>query len=48
MGVMNLLLNKFETLPIELAACDENITEQDYEDKSKEAFRQMVIEVDEN
>ena len=47
MGVMNLLQNKFETLQIELVACDGNISEQDYEDKIKEAFRQMGIEVDE-
>ena len=47
MGVMNLLQNKFETLEIELIACDGNISEQDYEDKIKEAFRQMGIELDE-
>lgn len=47
MGVMNLLQNKFETLQIELIACDGNISEQDYEDKIKEAFRQMGIELDE-
>lgn len=47
MGVMNLLQNKFETLQIELIACDGNMSEQDYEDKIKEAFRQMGIELDE-
>lgn len=47
MGVMNLLQNKFETLQIELIACDGNISEQDYEDKIKEAFRQMGIELNE-
>lgn len=47
MGVMNLLQNKFETLQIELVACDGNISEQDYEDKIKEAFRQMGIELNE-
>ena len=47
MGVMNLLQNKFEILQIELIACDGNISEQDYEDKIKEAFRQMGIEIDE-
>ena len=47
MGVMNLLQNKFETLEIELIARDGNISEQDYEDKIKEAFRQMGIELNE-
>lgn len=47
MGVMNLLQNKFETLKMELIACDGNISEQDYEDKIKEAFRQMGIELNE-
>ena len=47
MGVMNLLQTKFETLQIELSAKDGNMSEQDYEDKIKETFRQMGIEVDE-
>ncbi|CAG1771764.1 hypothetical protein BAC3_02056 [uncultured bacterium] len=47
MGVMNLLQNKFETLQIEFIARDGNISEQDYEDKIKEAFRQMGIELNE-
>jgi len=47
MGVMNLLQSKFETLEIELIANEGAITEQDYEDKIKEAFRQLGIELDE-
>lgn len=47
MGVMNLLQTKFETLQIELSARDGTISEQDYEDKIKEAFRQMGIELNE-
>ncbi|MDD1744402.1 MAG: hypothetical protein LUQ20_01120 [Candidatus Methanoperedens sp.] len=47
MGVMNLLQSKFETLEIELIANDGAITEQDYEDKIKEAFRQLGIGLDE-
>jgi hypothetical protein len=47
MGVMNLLQSKFETLEIELIANDGAISEQDYEDKIKEAFRQLGIELDE-
>ena len=44
---MNLLQTKFETLQIELSAMDGNMSEQDYEDKNKEAFRQMGIELQE-
>ncbi len=44
MGVMNLLQSKFESLEIELTASDGEITEQDYEDKIKETFRQLGIE----
>ena len=47
MGVMNLLQSKFESLDIEITASDGGITEQDYEDKIKETFRQLGIEVDE-
>lgn len=48
MGVMNLLQSKFETLEIELTAKEGGISEQDYEDKIKEAFRQLDIELDED
>ncbi len=47
MGAMNLLQNKFESLEIELTASSGEITEQDYEDKIKETFRQLGIETDE-
>ena len=46
MGVMNLLQSKFETLEIKLMAKDGEISEQDYEDKIEEAFRQSGIELD--
>ena len=46
MGVMNLLQSKFETLGVELTAIDGMISEQDYEDKIKEAFRQMGIDLE--
>ena len=47
MGVMNLLQTKLETLQIERSARDGAISEQEYEDKIKEAFRQMGIELNE-
>ncbi|MDZ7311070.1 MAG: DUF499 domain-containing protein [candidate division KSB1 bacterium] len=47
MGVMNLLQANFDRLKIELLAENGQITEQDYEDKIKEAFRQLGIELDE-
>lgn len=48
MGVMNLLQSKFDSLEIELFADDGEISEQDYEDKIKESFRQLQIDVDES
>jgi hypothetical protein len=48
MGVMNLLQSKFEILEIELIANEGTVLEQDYEDKIKEAFRQLGIELDED
>ncbi len=47
MGVMNLLQSKFNTLELQLLAKDGGISQQDYEDKIEEAFRQLGIEVDE-
>ena len=47
MGVMNLLQTKLETLQRERSARDGAISEQEYEDKIKEAFRQMGIELNE-
>jgi len=46
MGVMNFLQSKFGDIEIELIASEGNISEQDYEDKIREAFRQMGIEVE--
>ena len=48
MGVMNLLQSKFGHLEVEIMATDGQISEQDYEDKIKEAFRQLGIDVNEN
>jgi len=45
MGVMNLLQHKFNRLEIVLSAEQGWISEQDYEDKIREAFRQLGIEV---
>ena len=45
MGVMNFLQHRFNRLKIVLSAEDGEITEQEYEDKIKEAFRQLGIEV---
>ena len=47
MGVMNLLQAKFETLEINLLAKNGSISEQDFEDKIKETFRQLGIDVNE-
>jgi hypothetical protein len=47
MGVMNLLQARFDTLEVRLAAEDGAISEQDYQDKIEEAFRQLGVEVHE-
>jgi hypothetical protein len=47
MGVLNLLQHKFERLEVTLAAEQGEISEQEYEDKIREAFRQLGIEVGE-
>ena len=46
MGIMNYLQSKFGSIEIELNASEGNISELDYEDKIREAFRQMGIECD--
>jgi len=46
MGVINLLQSKFENLSIELTATEGAISEQDYEDKIKETFRQLGIDLE--
>jgi len=48
MGVMNLLQSKFDSLEVEIVATGGEISEQDFENKIKESFRQLGIEVDEN
>jgi len=45
MGVMNLLQHKFGRLDVTLSAEQGEISEQEYEDKIQEAFRQLGIEV---
>jgi hypothetical protein len=45
MGVMNLLQHKFDRLDVALSAEHGEISEQEYEDKIQEAFRQLGIEV---
>jgi len=45
MGVMNLLQHKFDRLDVVLSAEHGEISEQEYEDKIQEAFRQLGIEV---
>ena len=47
MGVMNLLQVNFDNLQIELRATEGEMSEQDYEDKIKEAFAQLGIDLDE-
>jgi hypothetical protein len=47
MGVINLLQSKFDSLEIELLASNGEISEQDYEDKIREAFRQLGVAIGE-
>lgn len=45
MGIMNLLQSRFNRMEVTLSVEDGQLSEQDYEDKIKEAFRQMGVEV---
>lgn len=45
MRILNYLQSQFKTLEIELIATDGRISNQDLEDKVKEAFRQLGIEI---
>jgi len=45
MGAMNLIQSKFKAVEIELTATDGSISEQDYEDKIMETFRQLGVEL---
>ena len=47
MGVMNLLQLNFDSLQIELLATEGQMSDQDYEDKIKEAFVQLGIDPEE-
>ena len=47
MGVMNLLQSNFDSLQIELMATEGQMSDQDYEDKIKEAFVQLGIDPEE-
>ena len=44
MGMMNLLQSNFNTLQIELTATDGEMSEQEYEDKIKEALDQLGVD----
>jgi hypothetical protein len=46
MGVLNYLQSKYEHMNISLHLDRGQMTEQEYEDKVKEAFRQMGIDID--
>jgi len=45
MGVLNFLQSRFNRLELSVNVGDGQLTEQEYEDKVKEAFRQMGIEI---
>ncbi len=47
MGVMNLLQSNFDNLEVELLATEGQMSNQDYEDKIKEAFVQLGIDPEE-
>ncbi len=47
MGVMNFLQHRFDRLEITLVAEEGEISEQEYEDKIQETFRQLGVEVEE-
>jgi hypothetical protein len=46
MGVLNYLQSRYNRLEISLNVGEGQLTEQEYEDKVKEAFRQMGIEIE--
>lgn len=46
MGVLKYLQSRYNKLEISLNVGDGQLTEQEYEDKVKEAFRQMGIEIE--
>ena len=46
MGVLNFLQSRYNRVEISLNLAEGQLTEQEYEDKIKEAFRQMGIDID--
>jgi hypothetical protein len=46
MGVLNFLQNRYNRIEISLHVADGQLSEQEYEDKIKEAFRQMGIDIE--
>jgi hypothetical protein len=46
MGVMNLLQSRFSTMQVTLHVADGQLSEQEYEDKVMETFRQMGVDVE--
>jgi hypothetical protein len=46
MGVLNYLQSKYNRVEISLNLAEGSLTEQEYEDKIKEAFRQMGVDVE--
>ena len=45
MGVLNFLQSRYNRIEISLSLAEGQLTEQEYEDKIKEAFRQMGVEL---
>ncbi len=45
LGILNFLQNNFDELRLEIHASSGYVTDEDYEDKIKEAFHQMGVEV---
>ena len=48
LGVMNFLTNRFKKVDITIEAQDGSLSEQDYENKIKEAFEQIGVELRED
>jgi hypothetical protein len=46
MGIMNFLQSKFKNLKVKIDASEGSISEEDYQNKIKEALRQLGIDMD--
>ena len=46
MGVLNYLQSKYEHMDVSIHLDKGQMTDQEYEDKVKEAFRQMGIDIE--